>query len=531
MHGKSGWMERGVPRRRRPGPVVIEGVEALLLRGQELAKGWLLALVEDVPLEAAAAIMAGDVARDGPRICDAIVRAVYDEEDLRRIEAGGVLEPLVSRAGELAGVGSAEADAHAVETLRSVIWSALRVELVRSDPEALADAGERLSLVAELVRAAVLRRRAEREAAGDPRRRVSPLRVAPTDVPVPRTLERRRDRPASGSYEGRASDPLERRASESHERPASESSERSASESSERRATESPQRPASESSERRATESPQRPASESPERPAPESPERPASESPERPASESPERPASDFPERRGEGSAAPALEVTRGPGAGGDGTGVGLVERGGATEGADQGADRPDDGATAWTADEAPAPSWARGPLVGDPLWIGALRDEIVRAARVRSPLSLLLVELDEAERMIAVEPGGEASATFGRFAQAVRTALRHRDVLACETESRAWIIARDTGRAGAQALGSRIVTTVPAEESWRGAPLTVSVGLAVLGEDGHNAAALIDVAEQMRFAAEASGIGIVTREPGEENQEGPGSGPGLAG
>jgi GGDEF domain-containing protein len=468
-------MERGVPRRRRPGPVVIEGVEALLLRGQELAKGWLLALVEDVPLEAAAAIMAGDVARDGPRICDAVVRAVYDEEDLRRIEAGGVLEPLVSRAGELAGAGSAEADAHAVETLRSVIWSALRVELVRSDPEALADAGERLSLVAELVRGAVLRRRAEREAAGDPRRRASPLRVAPTDVSVPRSLERRRDRPASGPYE--------RRASESSERPASEL------------------------------------------------PERPASESPERPASESSERPAYDLPERPGEGSAAPGLEITGGAGGGGDGTGMRVVERAGATEGADQGADGSDDRASAWTADEAPAPSRARGPQVGDPLWIGALRDEIVRAARVRSPLSLLLVELDEAERMIAVEPGREASATFGRFAQAVRTALRHRDVLACETESRAWIIARDTGRAGAQALGSRIVTAVPAEQSWRGAPLTVSVGLAVLGEDGHNAAALIDVAEQMRFAAEASGIGIVTGEPGEENQERPGSGPGLAG
>ena len=167
--------------RRRPGPVVTEGVEALLLRGEELAKGWLLALVEDAPLESAAAIMAGDVARDGPRICDAVVRAIYDEADLRRIEPGGVLEPLVSRAGELAGVRSAETAAHAVETLRSVIWSALRIELARTDPDLLADAGERLSLVAELVRAAVLRRRAEGEAGGA-RDACPPLRVARTDA-------------------------------------------------------------------------------------------------------------------------------------------------------------------------------------------------------------------------------------------------------------------------------------------------------------------------------------------------------------
>jgi len=359
-----------------------------LLRVDELAKGWLLALVEDAPLESVAGIMAGDVARDGPRICDAVVRAVYDEADLRRIDADGVLEPLVSRTAELAGVRTAEDAAHAVEALRTVIWSALRTELARTDPELLADAGERLSLVAELVRAAVLRRRAEGEADGDLRSSLPPLRVARSDV-------------QSASREG--SPPLER-------------------------------------------------------------------------------VPATGLPER-GEDDGEMA---TRGAG-------------------------------------EAP------GRGVADALWISALRDEIVRAARARVPLSLLLVELEEAERLLAAEPSSEASATFGRFAQAVRTALRHRDVLACETESRAWIIARDTGRSGAQALGSRIVSAVPSEESWRGAPLTVSVGLAVLGEDGHNAAALIDAAEQMKFAAEASGIGIVTDEPGGGGSEPPANGPTL--
>ena len=121
--GKSGSMERGVPRRRRPRPVVSAGVEALLPRSEELAKGWLLALVEDAPLDEAAAILAGDVARDGPRICDAVVRALSDEADLRRIEQEGVLEPLASRAGELAGARSGEAAAHAVKVLEDVVWS------------------------------------------------------------------------------------------------------------------------------------------------------------------------------------------------------------------------------------------------------------------------------------------------------------------------------------------------------------------------------------------------------------------------
>ncbi|HUB03983.1 MAG TPA: hypothetical protein VMA76_02885 [Solirubrobacteraceae bacterium] len=456
-------MERGVPRRRRPRPVVTEGVEGLLLRGEELAKGWLLALVEDAPLEEAAAIMAGDVARDGPRICDAVVRAIYDEADLRRIEAGGVLEPLVSRAGELAGVRTAAAAAHAVDTLRGVVWSALRTELARTDPDLLADAGERLSLVAELVRAAVLRRRAEGEGGVAPRPSVPPLRVARPDVP-----------------------------SVSHEPLAK------------------PGRP-----------------------------------------------------ERREEGGGTPGLAGTAGPGGAGGGARGEGVGNGGATDRVEDDDDylaRPGE-ASPWSrgevspgssgegypgsagevsprpwgeaypgsAGEAHPGAAGRSSPVGDALWIGALRDEIVRAARARAPLSLLLVELDEAERLLAAEPRVEASATFGRFAQAVRTALRHRDVLACETESRAWIIARDTGRAGAQALGSRIAMAVPSEESWRGAPLTVSVGLAVLGEDGHNAATLIEAAEQTRFAAEASGIGIVTDGPGDGDTEPPAPGPSL--
>ncbi len=443
---------------------MTEGVEALLLHGEELAKGWLLALVEDAPLESPGAILAGDVARDGPRICDAVVRAIYDEADLRRIEPGGVLEPLMSRAGELAGVRSAETAARAVEALRSVIWSALRIELARTDPDMLADAGERLSLVAELVRAAVLRRRAD----GEPRPRVPPLRVARTDLPV-------------APREGRVgAGPLE----------------------------------------------------------------------------------------RRGEESATPGLAGTGGPVEAGGGAGGGLAN-GGVMEGTDHGAaetavrsefgpgtapgefgpaNEPDRSASpmAWGGAPTPAPedvpeaqappasdisperAVTRDRPVGDALWIGALRDEIVRAARSRIPLSLLLVEIEEAERLLAAEPRGEASATFGRFALAVRTALRHRDVLACETESRAWIIARDTGRTGAQALGSRVVMAVPMEESWRGAPLTVSIGLAVLGEDGHNAAALIDAAEQRRFAAEASGIGIVTGRPENGDSEPP-PGPSL--
>ena len=400
------------------------------MRSAELAKGWLLALVEDVPLDEAAAILAGDVARDGPRICDAVVRAIADESDLRRIEPGGVLEPLASRVGELAGAHGAAAAAHAVATLKDVVWSGLRGEMSQEEPELLADAAERLSLVIELIRGAVLRREEQDNPVGGRTERVAPLRVASP----PGGIERR-----AGVERSEDVDVVERR-----------------------------------------------------EEPGPVGPT-----------------------ELRREGDRLPGLAGTQ------DSIGrAGSVAPGAKFEEGGQDPGR-------------------------DALWVGALRDEIVRAARARVPLSLLLVELEEAERMLAVETPAHATATFGRFAQAVRGSVRRRDVLACETETRAWIIARDTGRTGAQALGLRIATTVPEEESWRGAPLTVSVGLAVLGEDGQNAAELIDTAEQTRFAAEASGLGIVGEaedgeggngedvwHPGDPGPEPPPSGgPGLAG
>ncbi|MBV9606531.1 MAG: hypothetical protein JO027_15550, partial [Solirubrobacterales bacterium] len=185
-----------MPRRRRPRPVVSAGGESLLLGAEQLAKGWLLALVEDAPLDEAAAILAGDVARDGPRICEAVVRALYDESDLRRIEQEGVLEPLASRAGELAGARSAGSAAHAVKALQDVVWAALRGELAHTDPDLLVDAAERLSLVMELVLAAVLRRRDAAEPAGSREEpaRVAPLRVARPEPGAGDPRERRGER-------------------------------------------------------------------------------------------------------------------------------------------------------------------------------------------------------------------------------------------------------------------------------------------------------------------------------------------------
>lgn len=101
-------------------------------------------------------------------------------------------------------------------------------------------------------------------------------------------------------------------------------------------------------------------------------------------------------------------------------------------------------------------------------------------------------------------------ATAAFEHFAQAVRRVVRRQDILVSETDGRAWIIARETGRADAHALAARVAEAVGNGVTWRGAPLIASVGVAVLREDGRTADELIDAAEEARFAAAASGTDV---------------------
>jgi GGDEF domain-containing protein len=368
-------MSSGPPRRRRARPVADAPVDALLGRSEDLAKGWLLALLEEAALDSLPAILASELARDGPRLCDAVVRALADDADLRRLEPGGALEPLSARTGELAGAATAEATMRAVDALHAVVWGGVREELGGSpDPEQIAELAERLALVTELVRGAAL-----------------------TGLTTPRTA-------ATGA-----------------------------------------------------------------------TPEVPA-------AARAPEAPAAE----RADGEPAPA----EGP-IGQPGSGPRVVRP--------LRAEPP-------AVPPAPAPAPDRQAL-----WVGALEEELRRSERSGAQVSLLLAELEDADRMLAVEAPAQASAMFGRFAQAVRDAVRRQDILASETETRAWIIARDTGRAGAQALAGRIATLVRAAPEWRGAPLAVTVGIAVLGEDGGDSDSLIEAAEETRFAAAASGVGVI--------------------
>jgi GGDEF domain-containing protein len=373
-------------------------VDELLTRTDALAKGWLLALLEQVALEDSPAVLASGIASDGPRICGAVLRALAEDRDLARLEPGGVLEPLVASCGDFAGAGEgAEQVLVAVDALHGVLWSALRGELRDPEPEQIYELTERLAAATELVRAAALRR-----AAGH--RHVAPA-PPPLVGPVPPPMA-----------------------------------------------------------------------------PAPPPPVAPAPPPPVAPAPPPPDAPPPPV---------APAAPPTVAP------------------------------------SPEPPATSAPAAPRPGaeDALWIAALEDEILRSRRSGASLSLLLVELTDSDRLLASGGPGDLSTAFGRFAQAVRSVLRRQDLLASEADARAWVIARDTGRAGASALARRIAEAVQAAGSLSGAPLSVTVGLAVLGEDGHDCETLLEAAEEAAFAAAASGSPVGGGEAGEPGPFGPAS------
>ena len=133
---------------------------ALVEGGDELAKAWLLALIEEEPLARARSIPVDQLAREGPAICVLVVRALASDCELEAVASS---DDRAARAGELAGANKAEDVSRAVDALRAVVWSALLRALSDPDATLVAELAERLALVCELVRGAALRR-----LAGDP---------------------------------------------------------------------------------------------------------------------------------------------------------------------------------------------------------------------------------------------------------------------------------------------------------------------------------------------------------------------------
>jgi GGDEF domain-containing protein len=149
-----------------------------------------------------------------------------------------------------------------------------------------------------------------------------------------------------------------------------------------------------------------------------------------------------------------------------------------------------------------------ATGESPADPLEV--LDTWLADAGRAGRPLALLLAELDDRGRLDLIEgsaaPGGGLSR---QLLDAARTVMRDSDAALAGEEGRVWLIADGVTRPGAEAIARRLEGAVRALGSWRGAPLTAAVGVALHPHDGQDAAALAAAAEEGVFAAAAAGTG----------------------
>jgi len=167
--------------RGRARPVADAPVAALIAGADDVARDWLLALLGDGTLAAAASVPVADLAREGPGLCAAIARALADDAALDRL-ARGDLSAVARRAGAIAGARDAAAAVTAVDALRAAVWAAALDELRRPDPRLVADLADRLAAVAAVVTAAAVAGLTETAAAATP---APPPPPEPVPAPEP----------------------------------------------------------------------------------------------------------------------------------------------------------------------------------------------------------------------------------------------------------------------------------------------------------------------------------------------------------
>jgi len=174
--------------------------------------------------------------------------------------------------------------------------------------------------------------------------------------------------------------------------------------------------------------------------------------------------------------------------------------------------------GAHAGSADEpfllhdarTPEPEPEAAPA-RDP-WLRPIEFALARQARTAEPFAVLLVDLDDVERLVAVRDVTAAlAAAVEQVERAVRDQLRGDDALVRERIGRHWIVASGFDALAGRDLAERIAAAVRTSASLDGAPLTASIGLAVAPRDGSTADALVEQADAGVFAARAAGLPVL--------------------
>jgi GGDEF domain-containing protein len=150
----------------RARPIAELSVDGLLARGEELARGWALALIISRPAAAIGEVPVEELAREAPALCAQALRAVRSDAELERLVGRGTPSaregaPVARLLWEICGARDAVELVDGVEALRGVLWEALLDDLRRplfdrSVPRLLGELGDRLAHVCSAMLAAAI---------------------------------------------------------------------------------------------------------------------------------------------------------------------------------------------------------------------------------------------------------------------------------------------------------------------------------------------------------------------------------------
>ena len=151
--------------------------------------------------------------------------------------------------------------------------------------------------------------------------------------------------------------------------------------------------------------------------------------------------------------------------------------------------------------------------PLTGllNTRWLADAGDrEVAQSLRTRSPLTVLLVDLDHFKSVNDSSGHAAGDAVLRRVARCLASSVRRGDAVVRFGGEEFLVVLRDTDERGAQHVASTLQTalrTIRTPPACAVRTLTASIGGAVLGRDGADLDSLVRVADAAMYAAKHAG------------------------
>jgi GGDEF domain-containing protein len=168
--------------------------------------------------------------------------------------------------------------------------------------------------------------------------------------------------------------------------------------------------------------------------------------------------------------------------------------------------------------APAADAPTVTRMPRVDTswedvadvaPPWLAAISRRLERREQDGRPFAVYVVEVDDLDRLLASQTGREVAFALETAERGLTAELAPADLVVRERLGRWWLTSPDRDPSSARDLGTRVAAAIASAELG-GAPLSVSVGMAVCPVDGETLETLAGRADEGMFAARAGGVSL---------------------